>query len=122
MKMLNFILILTSVILGGFGQFLLRVGMKSYGQVSVLGAFKQLFSIIFTPSIFMGFILFALSSILWLSVISKNQLSYAYPMVGIGYIFTMILSKLFLNESIGAFKIIGTLLIISGVFFMSRSY
>ncbi|HBM76431.1 MAG TPA: hypothetical protein DD429_12885 [Clostridiaceae bacterium] len=122
MKMLNFILILTSVILGAFGQFLLRVGMKSYGQVSVLGAFKQLFSIIFTPSIFMGFILFALSSILWLSVISKNQLSYAYPMVGIGYIFTMILSKLFLNESIGAFKIIGTLLIISGVFFMSRSY
>jgi drug/metabolite transporter (DMT)-like permease len=120
--MFNFMLLLTSVMLGAFGQFLFRLGMKSYGQVSAIGAFRQLFSIIFTPSIFMGFILFGLSSILWLSVISKNQLSYAYPMVSMGYIFTMALSKLFLNESIDAFKIIGTLLIISGVFFMSKSY
>lgn len=119
--MYNFILLIISVVLGASGQFLLRLGMKSYGQVGVVDAFKQIFSIIFTPSVFIGFLLFALSSILWLSVISKNQLSYAYPMVSLGYILTLIFSKLFLNENINGYRIAGTLIIILGVVFISKS-
>lgn len=119
--MSNFILLLVSVIFGATGQFLFRMGMKSYGQVSAAGVFKQLFAIILTPQIFSGFILFGISSILWLSVISKSQLSYAYPMVSMGYVLTLILSWLFLNEHINIYKIIGTIFIMSGVIFISRA-
>jgi drug/metabolite transporter (DMT)-like permease len=119
--MANLSLILISVILGATGQFLFRFGMKSYGQVSAAGVFSQLFSIIFKPAIFIGFILFGMSSIIWLSVISKNQLSYAYPMVGLGYILTLVLSYLFLNEQVGLYRILGTLLIVSGVMIISKS-
>lgn len=119
--MYGFALLLLSVFLGALGQFLFRLGMKSYGQISAAGVLKELFSILFTPSILIGFILFGLSSILWLSVISKHQLSYAYPMVSLGYIITLVLSKVFLNEQINQFRIIGILLIMSGVVFISRS-
>lgn len=119
--MTSFLLLLTSVLLGSLGQFLFRLGMKSFGQVSASDVFKQLFSILLTPQIFSGFVLFGLSSILWLSVISKNQLSYAYPMVSMGYILTLILSRLFLNEHIGIYRIVGTLFIISGVAIIAKS-
>lgn len=120
-EMAGFFLLLISVIFGATGQLLFRMGMKGYGEVSAAGVFKNLFSIILTPYIFIGFILFGLSSLLWLSVISKYQLSYAYPMVSIGYILTFILSKLFLNEQINIFRIIGTLFIMFGVVFITRS-
>jgi drug/metabolite transporter (DMT)-like permease len=119
--MSNFILLLTSVAFGATGQFLFRMGMRSYGQVSAFGAFRQIVSIVLTPSIFVGFALFGISSILWLSVISKYQLSYAYPMVSMGYVLTLILSQLFLNEQINTYRILGTCLIVSGVVFISKS-
>lgn len=120
-KMSNFILLLVSVAFGATGQFLFKVGMQSYGQVSAVGAFRHLTSIIITPQVFSGFVLFGLSSVLWLSVISKSQLSYAYPMVSMGYVLTLIMSRVFLNEQVGFYKIIGTILIISGVLFISKS-
>jgi drug/metabolite transporter (DMT)-like permease len=119
--MASLMLLVVSIIFGATGQFLFRLGMKSYGQVNAAGVFSQLFIIVFKPLIFTGFVLFGLSSILWLSVISKYQLSYAYPMVSIGYILTLILSKVFLNEQINLYRMIGTLLIVSGVFFISKS-
>lgn len=119
--MFNFALLLLSVAMGATGQFMFRLGMRSYGQVSAGGAFRELFSIVLTPTIFIGFILFGMSSIIWLSVISKSELSSAYPMVSLGYILTLILSKLFLNEQIGIFKILGTVLIVCGVAFISRT-
>jgi len=119
--MSNFTLLFVSVVLGATGQFLFRLGMKSYGQVNIDGVFRHLFNIVTRPVIFLGFILFGLSSILWLSVISKSQLSYAYPMVSMSYILTLILSSLFLNEQINTYKIVGTIFIISGVIFISRS-
>lgn len=118
--MLNFALLLLSVAMGATGQFLFRLGMKSYGQVSAGGAFRELFSIALTPAIFIGFILFGMSSVVWLSVISKSELSSAYPMVSLGYVLTLVLSKVFLNEQISMFKVLGTVLIICGVIFISR--
>lgn len=120
-NMSSYILLIVSVMFGALGQFLFRLGMRAYGQVSATGAFRQLVSIVMTPSIFAGFVLFGLSSILWLSVISKYQLSYAYPMVSIGYVLTMILSRLFLNEQISIYRMIGAVFIVSGVIFVSRS-
>lgn len=120
-NMFNFAMLLLSVAMGAAGQFLFRLGMKSYGQVSAMGAFHEFFSIVFTPSIFIGFMLFGMSSVIWLSVISKSELSSAYPMVSIGYIITLFLSKVFLNEQVGIFKILGTVLIVCGVIFISKS-
>jgi drug/metabolite transporter (DMT)-like permease len=89
--------------------------------VGAVGVLRQLPSILLTPSILIGFILFGISSLLWLSVISKNQLSYAYPMVGLGYVIILILSRVFLNEAINSWRIIGVACIVGGVILISKS-
>lgn len=109
---------LFSIFLGATGQLLFRVGMLHYGRVTVEQAWRQLFRIIFTPAVFTGFLCFGLSSILWLVVISKWELSYAYPMVAIGYVLAIFYGTYFLQESVNLPKILGSFLILAGIFIL----
>jgi multidrug transporter EmrE-like cation transporter len=106
---------LLSIFLGATGQFLFRLGMLSYGKVSVENIWRQLFGIITTPAIFFGFICFGISSILWLVVISRWELSYAYPMVALGYVIAILYGAFFLQEAISFPKILGSGLILLGI-------
>lgn len=106
---------LFSILLGATGQFLFRVGMLHYGRVSVENIWQQFFQIVFTPAIFTGFLCFGISSILWLVVISKWELSYAYPMVAFGYVLAIFYGTFFLHESINFFKFFGSALILIGI-------
>lgn len=112
---------LLSVFLGATGQFLFRVGMLRYGKISLDGIWGQLFSILITPPIFLGFLCFGISSILWLSVISRWELSYAYPMVAFGYVLAILYGKIFLHETLDLPKLLGIALILTGVFILGRA-
>ncbi len=119
--MRNFVIIMASVCMGAIGQLLFRVGMKKVGPVSIVRVWAMLFKILTVPEVFIGFMLFGISSILWLSVISRNQVSYAYPMVSLGYILVLVLSALWLHEPISIAKVFGVLIIGLGVITISYS-
>ena len=106
---------LCSIFLGATGQFLFRLGMIYYGKVTVTGIWRQLGAIILTPAIFLGFLCFGVSSILWLVVISRWELSYAYPLVALGYIFAILYGTLLLHENLSFIKIFGSCLILAGI-------
>lgn len=106
---------LFSILLGATGQFLFRLGMLHYGKVTVTGIWQQLGSIILTPAIFVGFMCFGVSSILWLVVISRWELSYAYPLVSLGYVIAILYGTLLLHEALTMPKILGCLLILAGI-------
>jgi multidrug transporter EmrE-like cation transporter len=104
-----------SIALGATGQFLFRLGMLHYGKVTVTGIWGQLGSIIFTPTIFLGFSCFGVSSILWLVVISRWELSYAYPLVALGYVLVILYGTFLLQENLTLPKIAGSVLILAGI-------
>ena len=106
---------LFSIVLGATGQFLFRLGMLDYGKVTITGIWRQLGSIIFTPAIFLGFLCFGVSSILWLVVISRWELSYAYPLVALGYVMAILYGTILLRETLSLPKIVGSLLILAGI-------
>ena len=113
-----FVIVLgVAILLGVAGQLLLKEGVSQAGP---LGLNFGLILVIFRPVVFSGFVLYGLSSILWLLVLSKVQLSIAYPMLAIGYILIVFASWIFLKEPLTAFKIIGSLVIGFGVFLISR--
>lgn len=106
---------LLSILLGATGQFLFRLGMLHYGKVTVTGIWPQLGSIIFTPAIFTGFMCFGISSILWLVVISRWELSYAYPLVSLGYVLAILYGVFLLHETLTMPKLLGCVLIMAGI-------
>ncbi|MGZ4134202.1 MAG: EamA family transporter, partial [Tumebacillaceae bacterium] len=64
---------------------------------------------------------YALSAVVWIFAISKVELSYAYPMVALGYIVVFGLSYLILGESISVLRLAGLVTIVAGVLMIAKS-
>lgn len=62
-----------------------------------------------------GLGLYLLSTVFFLLGLAKGELSVLYPMVSVGYIWTLLWSKLFFREPITRSKIGGLALILVGV-------
>lgn len=71
--------------------------------------------VIFTPYIFLGLSLFVVSFFLWVKVLTQTELSYAYPLVSLSYVFVTLSSCLLFKESLSFTKVIGLILIVIGV-------
>ena len=113
------ILLLISVSLGAGGQLCLKYGVSLLGEgASMLTLIKG----IFTPYVFSGFALYGLSSIIYLNVLSKLDLSYAYPFVALSFVMVTALSWYFLHETLPLLRIVGLTLIMAGVLTVAASY
>ncbi len=117
---LSFILI--SVFLSVVAQILLKHGMSNSSVQAALNSDALTAGItIFTNiSVVAGLAAYVSSAGIWLLVLSKIDVSKAYPFVGIGFIGTMMFAYWFLNEPLTLTKVIGTLLVLVGVLLISQ--
>jgi len=118
------ILILINVLLTSFAQIVLKAGMSTQAVLgSVGGGFRLAsFGTIFTsPYVILGLVMYFASAFIWLIVLSKVEVSLAYPFVGLGFIVTMVLGALVHGDAVGFMRILGTLLVAVGVVVLARS-
>ncbi len=115
-------MILVSVSLGAIGQILLKAGANKLVDfnLSFQDLFQNLLTIMKIPQLLIGIIFFGLSFLLWIKVLTKAELSYAYPMVSLSYVIVGIGSAVFFNESITINKVLGISAIVAGVFILNR--
>lgn len=113
--------VLISILFNVFGQYYMKLGMKKFGVVGInKDILVTILKIIILPNILLGLLLYIISAFFWIIALSRVELSVAYPMLSIGYILIMLISYFLLNESIGIYKILGTMLIICGIYFISK--
>ena len=121
-KHMGLLLILASVALVDIGQLFLKYGMNQVGSLDfsqgILPLFLSVFSNIF---VLVGTLFFVSSSFGWLLALSKVPLSYAYPIVSIGYVIVSVFSWMLFHESLSGLRILGITIIVGGVFFLSRT-
>jgi len=119
-KMDVLILILISILLGVFGQLSMKRGMTIVGQISLNEFFSaRIFSIILNSYVFLGISLYVAATALWLVVLSNEELSFAYPLISLGYIFVAVFSKIFFGENLTVFRMLGIALIVVGTYFVA---
>lgn len=118
--LLNFSLIALDIILAVSGQFLIKIGMKAIGSFAGTPLVNFFSKVILSPYIIGGFALYFISSFVWFAVLSRVDLSVAYPCLSLGYILVILLSYFILQEPITIAKIFGSLLICLGVFFIFK--
>jgi multidrug transporter EmrE-like cation transporter len=106
------LLAVMSILLGAIGQFGLKLASA---DLQTGNGLWQLGLSMLNQKMILAIVCFAASMLMWIFVLRKMELSIAYPMVSLGYVFVMLLSIQFLNESICFSKIIGTGMIVSGV-------
>ncbi|MEM4711040.1 MAG: EamA family transporter [Candidatus Woesearchaeota archaeon] len=107
---LGLMIILTFI--GATGSLFLKLGSKNF---HLEASIKNIILFIMNWKIIIGIILYGISSILFIIVLKMTDLSIAYPMTSMSYVFVTILSYKFLKEKINKYKIIGIILIITGV-------
>lgn len=106
------------------GNILLKKGVTAMGGLSgektKLAA--ELMKAALNPQILIGLALYGISFIIWLRVLTFNDLSKSYPIfASIVFLFTTVGSVLFLKESVSFVRILGTIVIIAGIFIVARS-
>jgi len=110
-----------NIILGVAGQFLMKSGVNRVGGLEELGLVKFLTTAFLSPLVFFGLALYGVSAVLWVILLSKFDLSVAYPALSIGYVLVLLISVLFLGEQVSMIRFAGTLLIMAGIVFLFRS-
>jgi drug/metabolite transporter (DMT)-like permease len=119
--MVNYLLLITSVLLAVAGQLLMKKGMMVFGTFPVSQLISRIIPMFLNPFVFFGFVCFGFSSIIWLVVLSRLPLSLVYPMVSIAYVLVALFSWLVFKETVSAARWAGVFVIILGVILISRS-
>ena len=119
----NIGIILTGVMLNCAAQLFLKKGMMVNGEVfinpssiaqSIIPMLKNIY-------LWSGMFCYGVSVFLWMIVLSKVDVSYAYPFLSIGYVFAAIAGLLFFGELLNPARIAGIVVICLGVWLISRS-
>ncbi len=116
-------LLFSVVALNVFGQFMMKRGI---GQVGVIGNDlmalpTSIMRIFTTPAVLAGVLAYGISSIGWLILLSRVNLSYAYPALSLGYVAVVLVSWLLLGESVSLTRWAGVFVICLGVWLISRT-
>ena len=117
-------LVLFSVILNTLGQLLFKVGLNQIGAFNFSPANLIQFGckVVTNLSVMSGLLIYVISTIVWFLVLSRADVSFAYPLVSIGYIFNSFAAYYFLHEhAFSPMRLAGTLVIIVGVVLICQS-
>ena len=114
-------MILSSVFLNAVAQLLIRKGMLCIGIFGVDNFVDNMGAMLTNLWLWSAMISYAISILLWMSVLSKVEISYAYPFLSIGYILAAVAGYWFFNENLSVTRIVGIVVICVGVIIISRS-
>ena len=116
-------LILLGVLLNAVAQLFLKEGMRRIGHFEFV--WTNLFPIAFqvAGNIFIigGLLCYVVSVAVWLLVLSRVEVSYAYPLLSVGYIVNAVAGYYLFQENLSITRITGILIICVGVYFVTKS-
>lgn len=120
----TFSLVLASVLLSSIAQIVLKGGMSSVGvqMASAQGdTVRMAIAIALNLKVLCGLLIYFASAGVWLFVLARINVGFAYPFVGLGFVMTMLLAWLIRGEIPSVSQVVGTLTICLGVVIMSRA-
>lgn len=121
MKYIAFILF--TVLTNAAAQLMLKQGMMSLGPISFTAetAIARIFQILFNPWVFVGLATFVISMASHLFVLSKVELSFAYPFLSLAYVAVAVFAYFVFGENLNAWRIAGIGFICVGTILIAQS-
>lgn len=113
----SFALIVLAIMMNVYGQLIMKWQVSS---VEINGDLWDYVFFLFRPWVVSGFCAVFGGALLWLYALSKVDLSMAYPIMGLSFVFILFGSWVFFEEPLTATKIIGNLIIVLGVVVATR--
>ncbi|MER9355674.1 EamA family transporter [Mesorhizobium sp. M0514] len=116
------VFILFTVMTNAAAQLMLKQGMMSLGPISFeANPLLKLLQIVFSPWVFLGLCTFVISMASHLYVLSKVELSFAYPFLSLAYVAVAIFAYFIFREDLNAWRIAGIAFICIGTVLIAQS-
>jgi drug/metabolite transporter (DMT)-like permease len=118
-------MILLSVGFAAVAQLALKEGMNHVNTELAPAKFSlnagSLRVLVTQPFVWGGLLLFGFSAIVWLVVLSRASLSFAYPFAALTYVLILVFDHFVLDESVPALRWAGVAFIATGIILVSRT-
>jgi drug/metabolite transporter (DMT)-like permease len=118
-----FLIALTSVC-DTINQLFLKSAVDSLSfspSFNIIKIFKFIFQLLIKPRLWLGFVFSVISLCIWLLVLLKAELNFAFSADSMHYIFIALASRFILKEKITSLRWLGTGLIVAGIVLISLS-
>lgn len=122
--MTKYIPLILFTVLTNFGsQILLKHGMTSMSKLELSPStlLPTMFSVVFNPWVFTGLLLMVISMGSHLVVLSRVEISFAYPFLGLSFVLITMWGFFMLGEDVNLWRMLGVLFICLGVVLVARS-
>lgn len=113
--------IIFNAFINATAQIVLKIGMNRIGGFSLDAPITFFLKVLGNFYAWLGISLYVISLAVWLVVLSKANVSFAYPLMGLSYVFGMLLAMLVLGERVTAWEWLGTSCIVLGIYFITKS-
>ncbi len=125
-KSMLILMIVISVALAAVAQLTLKYGVSrvqvdGHSGIVLSEPLKSAIRVAREPFIWGGLALFGISAAVWIVVLSRVSLSFAYPFAALTYVIIVLFDRLILNEYVPAVRWGGVLLIMTGIVLVSRT-
>ncbi len=116
-------LILFTVLTNAVAQIMLKRGMLAIGPLdfSASSPVMTILKVVFQPFVFAGLCIFVISMASHLYVLSKVELSFAYPFLSLAYVVVLAFAWLAFGEQVGILRVAGVALICLGTILVAQS-
>lgn len=116
-------LILLSVMLAAVAQLTLKYGMNQVRDASGVVQLNaaSLRAIAVTPTVWAGLFIFGFSAFVWLAVLSRASLSFAYPFASLTYVMILLFDRFFLHDQVPPMRWAGVALIMTGIVLVAQT-
>lgn len=118
------VLILASVGLAAMAQLTLKSGMNQVTTANggaVTPSAESVKAIFTNLTVWGGLVLFGLSAVVWLFVLSRTSLSFAYPFAALTYLLILLVDRFVLHETIPPLRWAGVGMIMIGIVLVART-
>lgn len=114
--------IMIAVLTGAFAQTMMKLGTRQVGAFGDIPVLEYLFRLVFSPLILLAIASYGVGVIFYMFMLSRLDLSFLYPvMTALGLIIAAFVSATFFREQISLARLGGIVVMIIGVFLVSRS-
>lgn len=123
LRLIDHLFIVSTVLFTVYSQLIMRWQVTQAGAlpVDLMGKINFIAHLFLNPWIFSSIVATLFAGISWMLAMTRFEISYAYPWVSINFVLMLIFGVLLFDESFNTAKILGTLLVMSGIVVIARS-
>jgi multidrug transporter EmrE-like cation transporter len=115
------VLMFLAILLNVCGHLCLKAGMNQLGAISLAQLLVNFSRVFTTPFVILGLVSYVSSVALYMVVLSRIDISYAYPlMMGLGYVLIVLFSWQIFGEPFSTFKWAGIVLVLVGIALLGK--